>query len=139
MSYTEIKMLQLKKRENMKINLFTSQKLNDEALLQKLKNDILSFLEEHNITKEDVINIGIIKNGSLIQLLKNEGFNVEERAQHPKSLSNSNKKAIRENQNLLFINYNDSFNMNDLLEYAQTLQDKNLMLLKLNDNQNKGN
>jgi len=138
-SYTEIKMLQLKKRENMKINLFTSQKLNDEALLQKLKNDILSFLEEHNITKEDVINIGIIKNGSLIQLLKNEGFNVEERAQHPKSLSNSNKKAIRENQNLLFINYNDSFNMNDLLEYAQTLQDKNLMLLKLNDNQNKGN
>jgi hypothetical protein len=132
-------MLQLKKRENMKINLFTSQKLNDEALLQKLKNDILSFLEENNITKEDVINIGTIKNGYLIQLLKNEGFNVEERAQHPKSLSNSNKKAIRENQNLLFINYNDSFNMNDLLEYAQTLQDKNLMLLKLNDNQNKGN
>ena len=139
MSYTEIKMLQLKKRENMKINLFTSQKLNDEALLQKLKNDILSFLEENNITKEDVINIGTIKNGYLIQLLKNEGFNVEERAQHPKSLSNSNKKAIRENQNLLFINYNDSFNMNDLLEYTQTLQDKNIMLLKLNDNQNRGN
>ena len=123
----------------MKVYLFASQGLNDKAVLEKFKGNILSFLEENNITKEDVINIGTIKNGYLIQLLKNEGFNVEERAQHPKSLSNSNKKAIRENQNLLFINYNDSFNMNDLLEYTQTLQDKNIMLLKLNDNQNRGN
>jgi hypothetical protein len=123
----------------MKVYLFASQGLNDKAVLEKFKGNILSFLEENNITKEDIINIGTIKNGYLIQLLKNEGFNVEERAQHPKSLSNSNKKAIRENQNLLFINYNDSFNMNDLLEYTQTLQDKNIMLLKLNDNQNRGN
>jgi len=118
----------------MKVYLFASQGLNDKAMLERFQDDILSFLAENNITKEDVINIGTIKNGYLIQLLKNEGFNVEERAQHPKSLSNSNKKAIRENQNLLIINYNDSFNMNDLLEYAQSLQDKNIMLLKLNDN-----
>jgi len=123
----------------MKVYLFASQGLNDKAVLERFKDDILSFLAESNITKEDVINIGTIKNGYVIQLLKNEGFNVEERAQHPKSLSNSNKKAIRENQNLLIINYNDSFNMNDLLEYTQTLQDKNIMLLKLNDNQNRGN
>ena len=118
----------------MKVYLFASQGLNDKAMLERFQDDILSFLAENNITKEDVINIGTIKNGYLIQLLKNEGFDVEERAQHPNSLSNSNKKAIRENQNILFINYNDSFNMNDLLEYAQSLQDKNIMLLKLNDN-----
>jgi len=116
------------------VAVFASAKLNEIELFTEYKEDIKEDIKD--ILKsfdpaEYEISIGKLKNKLLIALLEELGYSINVVSQHPKSLSNSNRKIIKDNALNIFFIYNNSSTMIELLLFSQSLAGKTSLPIHL--------
>jgi len=101
------------------VAILASSALNDKVTLQKYKDVIQKKLAQFEVD-EIVITIGDIKNGLIIEYIKNLGYEVKVEAQYKifigKAIGKSNKNIIDKNNIIIFLRENKG--IDEFIEYA---------------------
>lgn len=116
-----------------KVSILSSGDLNDKNTFEKYSETIFEFLTK-NIPEHSEVTIGNIKNGTIIEFLKNNNIEVNVRRQHPNSAGSNNKRSMQESDITIFLHYNNSKSIKGFIEYIRGLKDKTYYLLELGCN-----